>query len=55
MMFLMGCQSTQKKEKLNIRWEFFEFPPGRQLACLEKHDVMELREKLVRCGELSSD
>ena len=56
MMCLMGCQLTEKKDqKLNVKWELFEYPPGRKLACLEEHDVMELREKLIRCGELSSD
>lgn len=55
MMFLMGCQSSQKNNELNVKWEFLEFPPGRTMACTDKDGVKQIRERLIRCGELSSD
>jgi len=50
---ISGCAGAKKANKLELKWTFFEAPPGQTRACLGEDDTKELREALIRCGELS--
>lgn len=51
---LSSC-ATIKDEKLNVQWEFIEFPSGQKMACTDQKGVEQIRERLIRCGELGTD
>lgn len=55
LLLIASCATKKLDERLNIQWEFMEFPPGRTMACTDQKGVEQIRERLIRCGELSSD
>lgn len=54
-LFLMGCQSTEKptktEEEFQIKWYFHEVVPNELMGCLKIEDVKKLRKELLRCQD----